>query len=76
VNDLENVRPPQSVQDILSRTEHIGFQMTSEPLVGSMNQACSQSLRSTLDKINELRSSSKMLEPSWNTSALQSNNLT
>lgn len=36
MHDLENIKIPESVQQILLKTEEIGFQMVSEPLVGSL----------------------------------------
>ena len=36
MRDLENIKIPENIQDILLKTEAIGFQMVSEPLVGSL----------------------------------------
>lgn len=36
MNDLENIKAPKIIQDILEKTESIGFQMVSDPLVGSL----------------------------------------
>jgi predicted O-methyltransferase YrrM len=36
MHDLENIKIPEIVQEILLKTEDIGFQMVSKPLVGSL----------------------------------------
>jgi predicted O-methyltransferase YrrM len=36
MNDLENIKSPKIIQVILEKTESIGFQMVSDPLVGSL----------------------------------------
>jgi predicted O-methyltransferase YrrM len=36
MHDIENIKIPKIVQDILIKTEQIGFQMVSEPLVGAL----------------------------------------
>ena len=36
MHDIENIKIPEIVQDILIKTEQIGFQMVSEPLVGAL----------------------------------------
>jgi predicted O-methyltransferase YrrM len=36
MRDLENIKIPESIQGLLLKTEAIGFQMVSEPLVGSL----------------------------------------
>ena len=36
MHDIENIKIPEIVQDILVKTEQIGFQMVSEPLVGAL----------------------------------------
>lgn len=36
MHDLENIKIPAIVQDILIKTEQTGFQMVSEPLVGAL----------------------------------------
>ncbi|TYQ27779.1 methyltransferase domain-containing protein [Pseudanabaena sp. UWO311] len=36
MHDIENIKIPKIVQDILIKTEKIGFQMVSEPLVGAL----------------------------------------
>jgi predicted O-methyltransferase YrrM len=36
MHDLENIKIPEVVQEILRKTEDIGFQMVSEPLIGSL----------------------------------------
>lgn len=36
MHDLENIKIPEIVQEILVKTEDIGYEMVSEPLVGSL----------------------------------------
>jgi hypothetical protein len=36
MNDLENIKIPKIIQDILEKSESIGFQMVSDPLVGAL----------------------------------------
>lgn len=36
MNDLKNLKAPSTVEEILSETTKIGFQMTSNPLTGSL----------------------------------------
>lgn len=46
MNDLKNIEIPKIVQEILAKTEDIGFQMVSKPLVGSLLRTLAMSKRS------------------------------